>query len=76
VRELEREYEGRVDFVVIPADQTAKRADEIEAFGFTDQKHGLVAFDGDRRPVVKMAGHAFGRAEIEAAIEKVLPPER
>ena len=43
VGELEPEYEGRIDFVIISAEETAQRADEIEEFGFTEQKHGLVA---------------------------------
>jgi hypothetical protein len=73
VRELEPEYAGRVDFVLVPAAETAKRGDEIESFGFSDLKHGLVGFTCDRRAVVKIPGHAFGRAEIVAAIETVLP---
>lgn len=75
VGELEPQYAGRVDFVVIPAAETAQRSHEIEAFGFTDLKHGLVVFSSDRVPVVKMPGHNFGKAEIVVAIEKTLAQE-
>ena len=75
VGELESEYAGRVDFVVISAAETAQRVDEIKAFGFTELKHGLVVFSSDRVPVVKMPGHNFGKTEIVAAIEKTLAQE-
>ena len=70
--ELEPEYEGRVDFVLIPAEETAERADEIEAFGFTDARHGLVIFTSAGDPSVKMPGHDFSKEEIVVAIELVL----
>jgi len=72
VRELEPQYVGRVDFVVIPAAETAKRFDEIEAFGFKDLKHGLVGFTSRGEPLVKLPGHNFGRPEIAKAIEALL----
>jgi hypothetical protein len=72
VRELEPEYEGRVRFVLIPAAETAQRSDEIEAFGFTDKKHGLVVFASDGEARVKIPGHEFGKTEIVAAIDTVL----
>jgi len=75
VRELEEEYGDRVDFVVVPAAETALRADEIELYGFTDLKHGLVAFDGEGHPEVKLPGHQFGRDEIEKAVREVLPAD-
>ncbi len=76
VRELEPTYNDRIDFVVISALETAKRQLEIEAFGFKDQKHGLVAFAGDKTAVVKLPGHSYGRPEVEAAILAILPRGR
>ena len=73
--ELEPEYEGRIDFVLIPAEETAKRPQELEAFGFTDLKHGLVGFTSDGEALVKIPGHQFGRPEIVAAIEELLAAE-
>ena len=70
--ELETEYGDRVDFCIVSAEETAERADEIDAFGFTDLKHGLVIFDPEGEAVVKMPGHQFGRDEIEAGIRRVL----
>jgi hypothetical protein len=72
VGELEPEYEGRVDFVLVSAEETAARSDEIEAFGFTDAKHGLVVFTSEGDPAVKMPGHDFSKDEIVVAIELVL----
>jgi len=72
VGELETEYGDRIDFLIVPAEQTAERQDEIEAFGFTALKHGLVIFDGDGEAEVKMPGHQFGEPEIRAGIETVL----
>ena len=73
--ELEPEYEGRIDFVLISADETAQRADEIEAYGFTEARHGLVGFTPEGDPLVKMPGHYFGKEEIVAAIEVLLAEE-
>jgi hypothetical protein len=72
VRELEQEYEGRAIFTIVSAKDTAAAADDIEAFGFTDLKHGLVVFDGDGEAKVKIPGHMFGRAEIEKGLKGVL----
>ena len=49
--------------------------DEIEMFGFTDLKHGLVAFDSEGNAEVKIPGHQFGREEIEKAVQEVLPAD-
>lgn len=75
VGELEHEYEGRIRFVVISPEETANRSEEIEAFGFTDLRHGLVGFDAAGRAQVKLPGHQFGRDEIVAAIEVLLADE-
>jgi len=72
VGELQPEYENQIFFNIIPAEETLKRTDEVNGFGFQDQKHGLVAFDADGEPVVLIPGHQFGKAEIQAAVEKVL----
>ena len=70
--ELEPEYEGRIQFVLIPAEETARRGDEIEEYGFTDQLHGLVGFTSEGEPLVKIPGHQFGKEEIVEAIETLL----
>ena len=70
--ELEGEYGDRVDFVLIPAEETARRKDEIEAFGFSELRHGLVVFTRAGEPRVKLPGHQFGKDEIVAAIDLVL----
>ena len=72
VGELEPEYKERVDFVLVSAEETAQRADEIELYGFTDLKHGLVGFNSEREALVKIPGHQFGKQEIVAAIHTLL----
>jgi len=72
VGELETEYEGRIDFVIISAEETKQRGDEIALYGFTDLKHGMVGFTGDGETLVKMPGHSFDKAEITAAAEQLL----
>ena len=72
VRGLAPEYENRIEFVVVPAEETAQRGDEIELYGFTDLKHGLVGFTSDRDPLVKLPGHRFGEPEIREACERLL----
>ena len=76
VSELKPEYAGRIDFVVIPATETATRSDEIKAFGFTALKHGLVGFNSDGDPLVKIPGHNFGRAEIVAVATTLLAEDQ
>ena len=61
-----------MDFVIIPAEDTAQRGDEIEAFGFTELRHGLVGFTSEGDPLVKLPGHNFGKPEIEAAAAQLL----
>ncbi len=70
--ELAKDYEGSVEFNIISAEETARRPDEIEAYGFTDLKHGLVGFSTDGEALIKMPGHQFGREEIEAAVTQLL----
>ena len=73
VSELRAEHGDAVDFVVVPAAETAQRTEEIERFLFGGRRHGLVAFDASGQPVVILAGHTFARPEIEMALGQVLP---
>lgn len=70
--DLEHEYGDRVDFTIVPAEETRHRMAEIQAFGFAEQRHGLVGFTADGEALVKMPGHQFGRPEIEAAVQRLL----
>ena len=72
VSELAPEYEGRVEFVIVSAEETKRRQDEIVAFGFADQKHGLVAFSSEGEVVTTLPGHQFGKEEIVAVLQQVL----
>ena len=72
MRELELEYADRVNFVIVSPEDTAAAPEEIEAFGFKDDKHGLVVFDAEGNVAGKLPGHSYGRAEIEAELKTVL----
>ena len=58
--------------MIIPAEETAESAADLELYGFTELKHGLVVFDGEGEVAVKIPGHQFGREEIEAGLLQVL----
>jgi hypothetical protein len=68
VGELRDVHGETVDFVIVSPEETAKRSDEIERYLLSARKHGLVAFDRAGEPVFAIAGHAFGKAEIELAL--------
>jgi hypothetical protein len=70
------EYQGRIDFEIVPAAETARRRAEMESYGFADAKHGLVAFTRDGEPLVKIPGHNYGKEEIVAAIKKLLAHDK
>ena len=72
MRELEQDYEGQATFRIISPEETAASFDDIQAFGFADLRHGLVVFDAEGEPKVKLPGHMFGRAEIEKGLKEVL----
>ena len=69
MRELQTEYEGQVEFVIVPAEETATRAEEIASYELGS--HGLVVFDAEGEPRASLPGHSFGKSEILAAIVKV-----
>jgi hypothetical protein len=74
VGELRSAYAEKVDFVIVSAAETARRSDEIERYNLAVRKHGLVAFDASGEPVLTIAGHTFGKPEIEMAVAQVARP--
>lgn len=70
--ELRDVHGEKVDFVVVPAAETKRRGEEIERYHFAARKHGLVAFDAAGEPVLTIAGHDFGKPEIEMAVSQAL----
>ena len=72
--ELELEYGDRVDFVIVEAEETKARGDELERYLLASRRHGLVAFDAAGEVVVTIAGHQFGREEIVMAIDQIAAP--
>jgi hypothetical protein len=71
VRGLEKEYEGRVEFRVLPAEGPEGKA-AAERNGWKDALHGLECADPDGRVVVHLPGHAYGREEVRARVEALL----
>ena len=74
VSELRDVHAEKVDFVIVPALETAQRGAEIELYNLTARKHGLVAFDASGEPVLTISGHNFARPEIEMAVKQVATP--
>lgn len=70
--ELAEQYGDRIHFNVLQAEETAKRAEEIEAFGFTAKKHGLVGFAPDGSVVAKVPGHSLSREAIVEVVDQLL----
>ena len=66
------EYRDRVNFVVVGAEETKQRGDELELYMLSSRRHGLVAFDAAGEVVLTIAGHQFGRPEIEMAIGQIV----
>ena len=73
--ELQTEYAGQANFTIVSAEETATRGDELETYGLTEMRHGLVVFGADGEAAVKMPGHQFGKDEIAAALKGVLGAE-
>ena len=69
--ELRSVHGEKVDFVIVAAAETAQRADEIARYHLAARRHGLVAFDASGEVVLTIAGHNFGKPEIEMALAQV-----
>lgn len=72
VSELETEYGERANFVIVSPEDTQKAGAELEMFGFTDNKHGLVVFDAAGEVVAKLPGHDYPKSDIEAGLKLAL----
>jgi hypothetical protein len=68
VSELRETHGDEVDFVIVSPEETARRGAEIERYLLSARRHGLVAFQKTGEPVFALAGHDFGKAEIELAV--------
>jgi hypothetical protein len=53
--------------VIVPAEETATRTEEIA--GYELGAHDLVAFDAEGVPRARLPGHDFWKEEIVAALE-------
>ncbi len=62
-------------FNLVPPEVTLAADDELALYGFTEARHGLVAFDRGGVVRAKIPGHTFGRPEIEEAIQAALQGE-
>jgi hypothetical protein len=71
VGELQQEFTGRIDFVIVSPEETEARGDELVEYELGS--HGLVAFDAEGEVRAHLPGHEFGREEILGVIAHVLP---
>lgn len=72
VGELREEYGDRAEFVVVGAEETKARQDEIELYGFSEALHGLVVLGPGDEALATLPGHSFGKEEIAAALDGAL----
>jgi hypothetical protein len=70
VRELEPSYQGRVRLEVVEVTTQAVK-DEVARYDVGS--HGLVALDATGAVVGKIPGHAFGKDQIVAKADALLP---
>jgi hypothetical protein len=71
VRELEQEYAGKVVFSVREV-KSPEGAAAVEAYGWSDLKHGMVTFDASGKHVGDLAGHAYGKDEVQALVDALI----
>lgn len=74
VSELREVHGETVDFVIVSPEETAQRGAELERYLLSARRHGLVAFEQTGEPVFTIAGHNFGKPEIELALAQVTKP--
>lgn len=70
MRELQKEYEGRIRFTIVSPSQTAEREHDLEEYELGT--HGLVGFSPDGEVVATIPGHSFEREQIVGVIEQLL----
>jgi hypothetical protein len=71
VRDLQKEYEGRVAFEILAATGPEGRA-ATERNGWKDAQHGLEARTPDGKVAGHLPGHDYGAAEVRAQVESLL----
>lgn len=74
--ELADEYDGRVEFNVLPypEDELAQKQ-LIRDYGWEAQLHGLLGIDERGKVVRNLPGHNFGKPQIENVVEELLADE-
>ena len=72
VGELEKEYEGRVEFEIVSPEETGRRGAELKKYHLASRGHGLVVLAATGEAVMTLAGHQFGRDEILMGIGQVI----
>lgn len=68
--ELQEEYEGRIEFTIVPPGETAELGHELEEYELGS--HGLVGFSPDGEVVATLPGHSLEREQIVEVIQKLL----
>ena len=71
MRDLEKEYEGRVRFEILAATGPEGRA-ATERNGWKVALHGLECLTPDGRVASHLPGHRYGREEIREKVEALL----
>lgn len=70
MRELAKDYEGKMTFEVVAYNQGDSQQ-RIKDYGI--DKHGMLIVDQDKKKVWVESGHNQTRERVEAEIKKLLP---
>lgn len=71
VRELEQEYEGKVEVTVFDMSTPDGKA-EGQKYDWGEKMHGLVGYDAQGKRAVLVAGHDYGKDRVREAFEETL----
>lgn len=69
---LAPQFDGRVNFTIVSAEETAKSADDLALYGFTEAKHGLVGLGSNGEAVVKIPGHNINPDALGEMVKSLL----
>ena len=71
MRELEKEYEGRITVDIRDVNTDEGQA-AVKKYGWEEPLHGLVTLKPDGTMVGTLPGHRYGKEEIQQKIEELL----
>ena len=71
MRELEPEYEGKVEVTIYTLSSAVGREEALK-YDWQGKRHGLVGFDRHGKRAVFIPGHDYGKDRVREAFEETL----